>query len=725
MRRFGPPALAAILLLLLVPVRALRAQAGTGSFAGTVTDSAGDRPVADAHIQVLGTQRAAVSGPDGSFTIPGLLPGRYDVRVIAIGFFSSVTGGVRIESGQVTSLTLRLRRTAVELPGVVVTAGSGAERGDQSAVSVAVMDQKELRQRNVNTLDQALPYVPGVLFNHNTLDIRGASGIAEGVGSRVLMLLDGHPLLTADGGQINFFAIPLLDVERTEVVKGAYSALYGSAALGGVVNLITAPIAGPPHTLGQAYAGAFDVPDEYKFTGHSLNYAGMQLQHSRNLGETGARLALGFESSDGYTQNGDVDRFYTRLKFNSAPGSAHPWDAFLVGGLSNSGDYFTWLSADHPYQVDSNTAVGDWTRDTQLQAGATFTPIAEQTSTLRISPTILYSGNRNFYANNTDWHKAVKTGVNAQYLLNTGSRNSITTGADAGYTIVRSSFIGQPGIADLSLFALDEWRMLPRLRGTLGLRLDYHDTDLGASETNLNPTAGLVWNATDWLNARGSLSRGYRAPSAIEQFINTVQEGFHVVPNPDLRGETGWTGELGLTASVGRASFDGALFQSNYQGFIGPQLVPPDPLDTLGAPRVRFANLSAARIRGFDVSSRMAIWPGRVELAGSYLYLDTRNGDTGDPLPYRSRHSLTGSLDVLSGLVGVDVRWRSRIEEVLVYPLDPRTDITVVDLRLAYRILGTVVMAKATNLLQAKYVDVQERTQGAPRTVQVTVMVGT
>ncbi|HKV74361.1 MAG TPA: TonB-dependent receptor [Gemmatimonadales bacterium] len=718
MRRSGPPAfVAALLLLLLVPIGALHAQAGTGSLAGTVTNSADGHPVADARVQVLGTQRAALSAADGSFRIPGLLPGRYNVRVIVIGFASSTTGEVQVEGGQATTLALRLHRTAVELPGVVVTAGNGAERGDQSAVSVAVMDQKELRQRNVNTLDQALPYVPGVLFNHNTLDIRGASGIAEGVGSRILMMLDGHPLLTADGGQINFFAIPLLDVERTEVVKGAYSALYGSAALGGVVNLITAPIAGPPRTVGQAYAGAFDVPDQYKFTGHSLNYAGAQLQHSRDLGETGARLALGFESSDGYTQNGDVDRFYTRLKFNSAPGAPHPWDAFLVGGLSNSGDYFTWLSPDHPYQVDTaNTTVGDWTRDTQLQAGATFTPVAEQSATLRISPTILYSGNRNFYSSNRDWHKAVKTGVNAQYLVNTGSRNTVTSGADANYTLVRSSFIGQPGIADLSLFALDEWRVLPRLRGTLGLRLDFHDTDVGASETSLNPTAGLVWNTADWLNARASISRGYRAPSAIEQFISTFQEGFHVVPNPELRGEKGWTGEVGLTASAGRLSLDGALFQSNYEGFIGPQVVAADT--------VRFTNLSSARIRGFDVSSRMALWPRRVELAGSYLYLDARNTDTGDPLPYRSRHSLTGSLDLLSGLLGVDVRWRSRVEEVLVYPLDARTAITVVDLRLAYRILGTVVMAKATNLLQAKYVDVQERTQGAPRTVQLTVMVG-
>jgi iron complex outermembrane receptor protein len=715
-RLFGGPAQAlALIAATLVPVRALRAQAGTGSFAGSITDSLSGRPVPEARVQVVGTQRTTVTGADGAFRILGLTAGQYDLRINAIGYAGGVVVGATIADGQVTTLSVGLRKMAIELPGVVVTAGTGVDRGDESVVSVAVVDQKELRQRNVTTLDQALPFVPGVLFNHSTLDIRGASGLAEGVGSRVLMMLDGHPLLTPDGGQINFFAIPLLDVERVETVKGAYSALYGSAALGGVINLITTPVSDQPSTVARAYAGAFDVPKEFKFTGQSLSYVGVQLQQSGRLGETGARLALGAERSDGYTQNGELHRVYTRFKLTSPAGSPHPWDAFVVGALNNEGDYFTWLSAEAPYQVDT-TELGNRTLDSQVLAGATFTPVARQSSTLRVSPTLLYAGSKNFFQQNEDWHSAYRAGVNAQYLINTGSNNSLTTGVDANYTLIRSSFIGEPGIADLSLFGLDEWRVLPGLRSSLGLRLDYHDTNVGASETALNPTLGLVWNTTSWLNARASISRGYRAPSATEQFIHTFQHGYHIVPNPDLLGETGWTGELGLTASAGRVTFDGAAFSSSYKKFIGPAVIASDS--------VQFQNVSSAQVRGLDLSSQAALWPGRVTLTASYLYLDARDGENGEPLPYRSRHSLTGSLDILSGLLGVDVRWRSRVQEVLVYPLDPRTDITVVDARLAYRVFGAVLMAKVTNLLQAKYVDVQERTQGAPRSVQLTVLVG-
>ena len=70
------------------------------------------------------------------------------------------------------------------------------------------------------------------------------------------------------------------------------------------------------------------------------------------------------------------------------------------------------------------------------------------------------------------------------------------------------------------------------------------------------------------------------------------------------------------------------------------------------------------------------------------------------------------------------MRYRSRPEEVLVYPLDPRKDIVVVDLRLGYRVLGTGLQLKVGNLLQNEYTDVQERTPGPPRSISLTAFRG-
>jgi hypothetical protein len=71
-------------------------------------------------------------------------------------------------------------------------------------------------------------------------------------------------------------------------------------------------------------------------------------------------------------------------------------------------------------------------------------------------------------------------------------------------------------------------------------------------------------------------------------------------------------------------------------------------------------------------------------------------------------------------VVGLDVRYRSPVDTVLAFPADPRGAITIVDLRLAYRVFGTIVQAKVSNLLQAAYVDVMERNRGAPRSVLLT-----
>jgi len=254
-------------------------------------------------------------------------------------------------------------------------------------------------------------------------------------------------------------------------------------------------------------------------------------------------------------------------------------------------------------------------------------------------------------------------------------------------------------------------------KGAFGARLDYHDTTEGESEFSLNPKLGLVWHQSDRLSARVSVARGYRAPSAIEQFVSTVQFGFRVVPNPALHGEHAWTGELGAAALPYRwLRTDATVFWSEYRDLIGPGLVLAQ--EGLVA---QFQNVSRARVRGLDLAAHSTLLPERLDLSASYLFLDTRDLDTQFALPYRSRHNLTGTLEVLRGLFDVDLRWRSRVEQVLAYPLDPRGAITVVDLRAAYRIFGTVVQAKVGNLFQNVYADVQERVPGAPRSLSLTL----
>jgi vitamin B12 transporter len=286
----------------------------------------------------------------------------------------------------------------------------------------------------------------------------------------------------------------------------------------------------------------------------------------------------------------------------------------------------------------------------------------------------------------------------------------VTTGVDGSWTTVRSNFIGEPEITDFAGFAQDEIRLGRRLKGTIGLRVDFHSATGGDPETTLNPKLSLAWSAGATTNLRASLARGYRAPSAIEQFVSTRQYGFQVIPNPELRGEHAWSGEVGITAYPWPSiRIDGAVFGSRYEDLIGPAAA-PNNLTVF-----QFQNVSRARVLGVDVGARASLVPGVLDVEASYLFLNGEDLETGKALPYRSQHNVTGTVTALRGLAAVDVRYRSRVEEVIAYPLDPRGNIFTLDARGAYQVLGLTLQAGVRNLFNTFYTDVQERSPGAPR----------
>jgi iron complex outermembrane receptor protein len=688
---------------------------GTGAVAGEVRDGKTGAGIEGARVLIVGTPLVTTSGVAGRVVVAGVEAGRYQLRAAAVGYAPDTLPEIVVAGADTARVVVTMHAAAVSLPGIVVAASQRPERVEDAPASVAVLSGDEIIHRNVTTVDGALAYVPGVTFNGpGQMDIHGSTGSAGGIGSRVLTLVDGHPALSGDGGEIIWEAFPLLDLDQVEVVKGAASALYGSNALGGVVNFVTSPIGDHPEAVIRAHAGIYQVPDQYQFTDQTLNTQGVMLQYSRRLGDVGVRVAAARETSDGFQQNGQYSRWFLRTKLASAPGSAHPWDGYVMWSRNDSGDFLAWRSQDQPFEVTPGS-LGDRSVYDFLLAGATLTPIARSSLLLRVSPYLNHNSNQNYFVENQDYHNATRGGTTVLLSFPAGARQALTLGVDGAGTRVSSNFLGTPWLWDGAVFGQDEVSLGNGFTATAGARLDYHDTNEGEAEASVNPKLGLVWHASDRLSARASIARGYRAASAIEQFVSTVQFGFRVVPNPSLHGEHAWTGELGTsTQPLSWLRTDATLFWSEYRDLIGPEFVPQGGY-------AQFQNVSRARVRGLDLGVHSSLVRDRLDLEASYLFLDSRDQITQLPLPYRSKHNLTATLNVFQGLAGVDVRWRSRVEEVIAYPLDPRGDITVVDLRLAYRVLGNVLMAKVSNLFQSVYPDVQERVPGAPRSLSLTL----
>ena len=575
----------------------------------------------------------------------------------------------------------------------------------------------ELERRSVANLTEALPYAQGVTFNAGQMDIRGSTGLSRGVGSRVLMLLDGHRTLSGVGSSVDFGILPTLDVERIEIVKGPHSTLWGTNALGGVVNVITRPPPEETRTVVRGYYGLFDTPGDLAFSDERLSIQGIQLQHSRKVGSAHTTLFAGREGSAGFRQNGEVDGWRLRGKAVLGAKSATPLELFASWKREHAEEFFTWRSKKRRLEVDP-TYLGDWKRESDLLVGLTATPVVTPRLKLELRPQILHFRARNHFHNNNDFHRSTRYGTDLQLSLFTGNRHTVTVGGEAAYTGVASNFLDpDPNVTDLALFGQDEIVFSERLQGSVGIRFDMHRASFVESDLALNPKIGVVYHLVDRLSLRTSLSRGYRAPSVSEQFSSTTVFGFRVIPNLELRGESAWAGEVGVTASPSdRLWLDAGFFWTEYSGLIEVAVAPGQQEFTF-----QFLNFVEARVRGIDTGLRAELVPELLHVKTNYLFVDSRDLGTGSQLAYRSRHTVTTTLSGWEDAAALDVRYRSRPEEVLVYPFDERSAFTVIDLRLNFKVMGMDLQTKVANLLQAEYVDIQERNPGASRSFRLTV----
>ncbi|MBP1649048.1 MAG: TonB-dependent receptor plug, partial [Bacteroidetes bacterium] len=233
-----PHRLIAFALTVLVP----EAIEAAGSIAGRVTGGSQAEAIVGANVLLRGTTRGTTTDIQGAYRLRDVFPGTYTLIFSIVGYERVTRSGVVVEEGKETVVNVGMDQAPVQAEQIVVTASKRDQSLEDVPVSISILDAADIQRRNSQAIDDALRYVPGVNMTGTQVNIRGSSGYSLGAGSRVLMLLDGIPFIAGDTGELNFEAIPMGQVDRIEVVKGASSALYGSNALGGVINVITKPI---------------------------------------------------------------------------------------------------------------------------------------------------------------------------------------------------------------------------------------------------------------------------------------------------------------------------------------------------------------------------------------------------------------------------------------------------------------------------------------------------
>ncbi|MBU0710738.1 TonB-dependent receptor [bacterium] len=697
--------------------------AENGRINGTVRSVSTAEALPGTNILLKGTLMGAASDLGGEFRILNVPPGDYTLEVLNIGY-QSIERQIHLRPDSVVTLDIRLEPKALRSPEIVVTGARRTMRKIDSPVTIVTISAEDLAFRNPATVEDILPYESGVQMLDGQVSMRGSSGYARGAGSRVVVLVDGFPAMSFDNGTIYWDAVPAQNIERIEILKGPGSALYGSSAMGGVINIITKTLNPGKQTNVSFGGGIYRKPTEELrvWSDRPMLMEEWRAAHSRSFGDLGVALAVGRHSSTGYHENGWYDRGIFNTEFDYAIGQNRLIRSRVYLILDKHGSFTEWKSPFQPFHTPPNT-IDDEITTHKLQWSTQYSRICSPAQSRLMRLNVFDTRFDSDLYNNTTYSQSRTVNPEFQINLRPGRRHYISSGLDLKLHRVNADIWGNHKGLEAAAYFQDEVTLAGFLNVTLGARWDLNRVDDNACKYQLNPKIGTTLDITKHLVLRSSLGRAYRSPSMAEMFIDAGQYIFVVKPNPDLQPETSLAAEIGLYWQSRIFNLDMALFSSNYRDLIEPIL---DPLDQ----EIQFRNVTEARIQGFEVTAdwywQLISATGKI----SYTYIDPRDLTADDVLAYRHRHSLVISEQLALSrnmIVGLDYRYLSRMEKVQLYNENP---LTGADQRVPVKLLSgffqysldnsLTLNLSVENMLQYYYV-VFERNMGPVRLLKLRV----
>ena len=175
---------------------------------------------------------------DGKYQLK-LSEGKQKITFKYIGY-DEIIKTFELAKNETLEMNITLSPISEQLNTIVVSAGRFEQKIEEITVSMEVIKPSLIENKNTTDIQTAMDQIPGVNITDGQANIRGGSGWSFGAGTRVLVLVDDMPLISGDAGQVQWKLIATENINQVEVIKGASSALYGSSALNGVINIRTA-----------------------------------------------------------------------------------------------------------------------------------------------------------------------------------------------------------------------------------------------------------------------------------------------------------------------------------------------------------------------------------------------------------------------------------------------------------------------------------------------------
>lgn len=723
-----------ITLILLASVSAFSQSQSSSEIQGQVFDAETGEALPGANVQVLGTLLGASADRDGKFVIRKLSPGFYTLRATFIGY-QIARATVYLTEGSAGRVEFKLKPTLLEMSQVVVTASRQVEEIQTAAVSVSALSSEAAMRRNPLRIDAALESIPGVSLVGENVNVRNSTGYTRGLGSRVLVLLDGIPALPSDFGNMNWDILPVTDFERIEVIKGPASALYGSFALGGVINVITKPPTPEGRFSIRTSVGVYDDPfeKEWQWTNRTLNFNRTDLSYARQFGKLGVRASLGRHESTGDRENRHFQRWNGTAKLIYTIDDQSELTLFGAYARDRRGE-FVWSENGRPFLVplafkDYRLALDAYTFYAQYRLRANdWLEFKWRASMVR-----QLTGNQ--FKVEGDFAPAQGPGADFQIHARLDSSMDFNVGLEYHYDFAEQRDIGRHFAYTVSPYLQQIWQMNKKTRLTLGLRYDHYyllpgpplqtqfvkrrpvvnPIPKGLEEQYLNPQIALSYQLFSSSNLHTAFGRGIRIPVLGERFLQFDQP-IPFQPNAFIKTERSFSYELGWRQRLGEfGNFEVTGFYNRYDNLIEPVFVASGTsfFATL-------VNIQEAKIPGVELSGRVRLLNDHVRFEGSATWTDPQvvhageNEDIpitfkdGDPLTYRPRFIsyLSPSLHLGPFSLEADYSYAS-IVAVQLFRGDQRVPKKQLDARLLYRWSNLTAQLAMRNALQYYYAQVE------------------
>ncbi|MBI3403581.1 MAG: TonB-dependent receptor [Acidobacteria bacterium] len=658
----------------------LRPQPGPDASAsgvvGSVTDTTG-LPIAGAVVilrnEATGLERTDRTTTTGAFSFRELAFGRYQIVASVAGFAASSTA---LTVPAVVPVEVVLKPAAYEELVTVVSAGRRDRLRTSESAPVTVLGGEAIRDAGHETVGDALREVAGVVTRRGSEGTGAAGEQIQGIDSRqVLVLIDGQPVVGARGvksGVLNLDRESTLRLDRVEVVKGAASALYGSDAIGGVINLISRDPHRPLELDAHASSGSQGAADVTADAGGLGRWGTMFMSAGRHQ-----RDSFDLTPSTPDTTGAALRRHDVSARVSTSPTPPLLLSSTITGYWNTqSGRSVGELGPEEdrtPSDAQTYGARAQWQPDSQTTGEVrayrgryqeTSDGFLLNTAQTPLEPGDLYQG---------------LSKVDGSIARTFADRHQLRGGVEWMHDTYRgrNRIRDAEGNTATTRVAWGQYEVHPAsaLTVTTGVRVDNHS----AFGTAVSPKAAANLRLADSVSARVSFGRGFRAPDLGQlyyRFLNPTNL-YQVIGNPLLQPERSGSWQIGLETRHGsRAHMSVNVFrndvtnliESTSLGFIitpaqlaavsAAEHLDPDFNVQLNRLLFLYKNVTHARTKGVELNGDVRL-SAAVRLSGSYAYLDALNAESGLALIGRNNQQGMIRLDWTPARTGLRANLRS------------------------------------------------------------------